>query len=80
MTAQKEENSKHTRIGDFDQEPSHVDGPHNTTACIIRMKLDKVYVHKHVPRVLHFYAEFYHSVIDIGATWLTVERDRSRNM
>jgi len=44
------------------------------------MKRDKVYVHKHVPRVFHLYAELYHSVIDRGATWLTVERGRSRDM
>ena len=59
-TSQKEGNSKHTRIGDSGQVPGHVDGPHNTAACIIRMKRDKVYVHKHVPRVLHLYAELYH--------------------
>ena len=80
MTSQKGGNSERTRIGDSGHAPSHVDGPHNTTACIIRMKRDKVYVHKHVPCVLHLYTELYHSVIGRGATWLTVERDRSRNM
>ena len=80
MTSQKEGNSKHTHIDGFGQEPSHVNDPRNTTACIIRTKWDKVYVHKHVRRALHFYAELYHSVIGRGATWLTVERDRSRNM
>ena len=62
MTSQKEGNSKHTRIGGFGQEPSHVDGPRNTTACIIRMKWDKVYVHKHVCRAPHSYAELYQAL------------------
>jgi hypothetical protein len=54
ITSQKGGYNRHTRIGDFGQELIHVDDPHYTAACIIRRTLDKIYVRKRVPRVLHF--------------------------
>jgi len=76
----KERYGIHTRIDDFGQGTSHEDDPRCTTACIIRMKLDKAYVHKHVLCVLHFYAEFYQSSAGREATRLTLVRDMSPNM